>query len=140
MLFLKIVAIVFLVYVGVVVAFESLLGYFQPQSGQTMVITTTDDGGNPHERVVSRLESGGQLYVAVNHWPRAWYGRVLAHPNVQITMDGKTGNYRAVRVEGEEYARVNAEHPLGPVVRILTGFPPRRILRLDPIGGAQTEG
>ncbi len=42
---LKIVAIVVLVYVGIVVAFESVTGYFQPTDGSTLVITTFDGHG-----------------------------------------------------------------------------------------------
>ncbi len=57
---LKIVAIVVLVYVGIVAAFESLIGYLQPTSGSTLVITTFDPDGTPHDRVVSRLESDGR--------------------------------------------------------------------------------
>jgi len=129
---IKILAIVFAIYAGVVVAFESLLGYFQPAGQGTLVITTTDDEGTPHDRVVSRLESDGQLYVAVNHWPRAWYWRVQESPEVRVTMDGETGAYQASPVQGTEYERVVAEHPLGIGFRVLTGFPPRKILRLDP--------
>ncbi|MYB36902.1 MAG: hypothetical protein F4Y26_05835 [Gammaproteobacteria bacterium] len=70
----KILGIVALVYVLLVTVFESLLGYFQPQGPGTLVITTTDADGNPHDRVLSELESDGKAYVAVNHWPRAWYG------------------------------------------------------------------
>ena len=128
----KRVAIVLLVYVGVVALFESLLGYFQPAGGGTLVIRTFDDDGTGHDRVVARLESGGRLYVAVNHWPRAWYRRALDNPNVQVTMDGETGGYSAVLVAGEEHDRVDGEHPLGLVFRVLTGFPPRYIFRLDP--------
>ena len=43
---LKIVGIVLLVYVGIVVVFESLLGYFQPGGDYTMVITTTSADGD----------------------------------------------------------------------------------------------
>ena len=68
----KIVAIAVVAYVGIVVVFESLIGYFQPADGSTLVITTFDDDGVPHDRVVSPLESGGQLYIATNHWTRAW--------------------------------------------------------------------
>jgi hypothetical protein len=128
----KIIAILFVVYVGVVTAFESLIGYFQPKGENTLVITTKDDNGNAKERVVARLESGGKLYVAANHWPRRWYNDVLAHPDVQVTADGKTQSYIAVPVTGDEFDRVNAEHSLGIVIRILTGFPPRRLVRLDP--------
>jgi hypothetical protein len=132
---LKILAIVFLVYVGIVVAFESMIGFFQPASGSTLVITTFDESGAAHDRVVSRLESDGKLYVAANHWPRAWYERALANPEVQATEgDGKV-DYRAVPVTGAEHDRVDADNSLPMVVRILTGFPPRYFVRLDPRQG-----
>ena len=129
---LKIVAIVAGVWVVVVVAFESMIGYFQPEAGATLVITTFDEDGTPHDRVVSRLESGGQLYVAANHWPRAWYNRALENPEVEITVDGEKGDYRAVAVTSTEHDRVDSEHSLHPVFRIVTGFPPRYFVRLDP--------
>ena len=129
---LKIIAIVFVVYLGIVVAFESSIGYFQPAGGSTLVITTFDVDGTPHDRVVSRLESGGQLYVAANHWPRAWYRRALENPEVQASVDGKKDEYRAVPVTGAEHDRVENEHRHGLFFRILTGFPPRYFLRLDP--------
>jgi hypothetical protein len=129
---LKIAALVILVYVGIVVAFESLIGYFQPTAGSILVITTFESDGAPHDRVVSRLESDGQLYVAANHWPRAWYKRALENPDVQVTLDGEKGDYRAVPVTGAEHDRVDAENSLGVIFRILTGFPPRYFVRLDP--------
>ncbi len=128
----KIAAIVVLVYVGIVVSFESLIGTLQPAGGSTLVITTFDGDGTPHDRVVSRLESDGQLYVAANHWPRAWYKRALANPEVRVTVDGEKGDYRAVPITGMEHDRVDGEHSLGVVFRILTGFPPRYLVRLDP--------
>ena len=128
---LKIAVIVALVYVGIVVAFESLLGYLQPTSGSTLVITTFAGDGTPHDRVVSRLESDGKLYVAANHWPRAWYERALENPDVQVTLDGERADYRAVPVTGAEHDRVDAENSLPVVFRILTGFPPRYFVRLD---------
>lgn len=137
---LKIVAILVLVYVGIVVVFESLLGYFQPQAGSTLTITTFDASGDAHDRVVSRLESEGTLYVAANHWPRAWYRQALENPEVEVTLDGETRSYRAVPVTGAEYARVDAEHDLPVFFRILTGFPPREIVRLEPRGGTEAPG
>jgi hypothetical protein len=129
---LKIASLVLVVYVGIVVAFESLIGVIQPASGSTLVITTFADDGTAHDRVVSRLESDGQLYVAANHWPRAWYKRALANPDVQATLDGEKHDYRAVPVTGAEHDRVNGEHRLPVFFRILTGFPPRYLVRLDP--------
>ncbi len=129
---LKIVATVVLVYVGIVVAFESLIGYFQPAGGSTLVITTFDGDGSSHDRVVSRLDSDGKLYVAANHWPRAWYNRALQNPEMQVTQNGEKADYRAVPVTGVEHDRVDGENGLGVVFRILTGFPPRYFVRLDP--------
>ena len=129
---LKIVAIVFLVYLGVVVAFESAIGFFQPANDSTLVITTFDDAGTPHDRVLSRLESDHQIYVAANHWIREWYNRLLANPEVQVSVNGEKGDYLAVPVAGAEHDRIDRENSLGVFLRILTGFPPRHIVRLDP--------
>jgi len=134
---LRIAAIVALVYVGIVVAFESSIGYLQPTSGSTLVITTFDRNGTPRDRVVSRLEAGGRLYVAANHWPRSWYRRALENPAVQVTVDGERHDYRAVPVTGAEQDRVAAENRLGLGFRILTGFPPRYFVRLDPRQSAE---
>jgi len=127
----KWIAILLAAYVGVVVAFESLIGFFQPADESTLVITTTD-GDGAHDRVVSRLESDGKLYVAANHWPRAWYERAIADPEVDATVADETRGYRAVPVTGDEHDRIGRQHGLPFVFRVLTGFPPRRFLRLDP--------
>jgi hypothetical protein len=129
---LKISVIVVLVYVGIVVAFESLIGYFQPAGESTLVITTFDGGGSSHDRVVSRLESSGQLYVASNHWVRGWYNSALEQPAVRVTKNGETGDYRVVPVTGSEHDRVADANRLPVALRILTGFPPRYFVRLDP--------
>jgi hypothetical protein len=129
---IKFVAILLLVYVGIVVAFESLLGYFQPANQSTLVITTSDEDGTTNDRVLSRLESNGQIYVAANHWPRAWYNQALENPNVQIMFDGQEADYLAVPVVGEEHDRVQKDNNTGVGFRILTGFPPRYFVRLDP--------
>lgn len=129
----KVVAILFGVYVAIVVIFESLLGYFQPANAQTHVITTTSFKGTAETRVLARIESQGKLYAAANHWPRDWYRDALERPQVQITFDGDTQDYLAVPVSGAEHDQVDADNPLGPVFRILTGFPPRYFVRLDPV-------
>ena len=130
---LKIVGIALVVYVGLVVLFESLLGYFQPEPPGSITITTTDEDGNTHDRVLTELASDGKVYVAVNHWPRAWYRRVLENPNVQVARaDGVKVDYVAVRVDGEEHDRVAEDNPLGIVIRFFMGFAPRYFVRLDP--------
>jgi len=128
----KIAVILFLVYAGIVTAFESLIGFMQPTPNSTLVITTFDERGAPHDRVVSRLDSGDALYVSANHWPRAWYRRALANPDVEATIDGTKGKYRAVPIEGAEADRIGAEHPHPAWFRFVTGYPPRKFVRLDP--------
>lgn len=128
----KLMLLVLSIYIGIVVAFESLLGYFQPAGQSTLVISTTEASGDVHDRVLARLESDGQLFVAANHWPRAWFRRALANPRVEITIDGVTAPYLAVPATPAERQRVDAENELGVAFRFLTGFPQRRFLRLDP--------
>ena len=128
----RLIVTLFGVYVGIIVAFESLLGYFQPADQSTLVITTTDEGGTTNDRVLARLESNGQLFVAANHWPRAWYKQALENPSVQVAVDGEKRAYLAIPVTDEEHDRVDSENSLGVVFRILTGFPPRYFVRLDP--------
>ena len=129
----RIAVIVALGYVGVVVVFESLLGLLQPAPASTLVITTFDPSRAAHDRVLSRLESGGRLYVAANHWPRAWYNNALENPRVRVTMDGTTADYIAVPVDDAEHERVAAEIGNGIAFKIMVGFAPQRFLRLDPV-------
>jgi hypothetical protein len=129
---LKIGAILLVVYIGIVITFESLIGYFQPGGQSTLTITTTDDDGVSHDRVLARVETDGKLYAAANHWPRSWFNQALENPDVSITYEGEKADYLAVPVSDEEHQRVDSEHSLGIVVRLLTGFPPRYFVRLDP--------
>ena len=129
---LRIIAICAAVYVGIVVVFESLLGVIQPEPDGAIVITTFDEGGDGHSRVVTGLEVEGALYVAANHWPRGWYRSALERPEIEVEVGGQRTPVRAVELEPDEVARVEAAHPLPIVFRALTGFPPRELLRLDP--------
>lgn len=130
---LKIAAVLLVGYAGLVAAFESMLGYMQPSGQGTLTITTTGEDGGTNDRVLARLRSNGDIYVAVNHWPRAWYRRALANPSVEVTLDDNTsGSYLAVPATEEEHARVDSENPRGIVFLVMTGFPPRYFLRLDP--------
>ena len=137
----KLVAILLLIYAGIVVAIEGILigligGVFgfQPTEFEfpVLVISTTARDGSSTDRVLGRLESDGQLFVAANHWPRAWYQRALENPKVQVGLDGEKADYLAVPVTGNERDRMLAEHPMPIVARLLFGFPPRAFLRLDP--------
>ena len=128
----KIIAVLLIAYVSIVVTFESLLGVFQPENQRTLVITTADASGTKNDRVLSQLDSNGKIYVAANHWPRAWYKRALINPNVEAMIDEKKTSYRVVPLDEEEQSLVNEENQLRLGLRVLTGFPPRYIVRLDP--------
>jgi len=127
----KIIAIVAAAYIGLVILFESSLGFFQPEAQGTIIITTVDEQGQSHDRVVSRFESGDELFIAANHWPRAWFRRVLKNPELGALIDGELGRYNAVLLEGTEHERLAHEYNPGLIFRFLTGFPPRYFLRLD---------
>ena len=51
----KIIGIVLIVYLGIVVLFESALGYFQPQGDDTLRLSVKGDDGTSL-RVLSRIE------------------------------------------------------------------------------------
>jgi hypothetical protein len=126
----KILIGLLVLYVLIVVGFESMLGYTQPENQGTLVITTFDEG-EPHDRVVSRIHIDDELYVAVNHWPRLWYWQLLDEPVVRIRYGDVDGMFRAVPVEGQRaFERVEQARPLSLQFRILTGFPPRHFVQL----------
>src|SRR5262245_6051633 len=135
----KLLAIALGVYLGLVVAFESfvvIMGKRQAARGiqpgeKWLVITTTGTDGS-NDTVVAGVESGGHLYVAAHHLPCSWYRRSTVNPDVEITRPGERMAYRAVPVTGDERARIARDYHLPWVVRLLTGFPPRSFLRLDP--------
>jgi len=128
----KIVIGLLIAYVGLVIAFESMIGILQPEAGTVLTITTTGEDGVANERVLARLEDSDQIFVSANHWPRAWYKEALANPNVRVSYDDTNGDYLAVPIEGAEHDRLDAAHAHPFAFRFITGFPPRLFLRLDP--------
>ena len=118
------------IYIGLVILFESWLGYSHPTNANSLVITTLDSG-EPKQRVLSAVNNDGKLYVSANHWPRAWYRQALSNPNVEALYKGEKNSYIAVSVEGKEHDRLTKEHAHPLTFRILTGFPPRYFIRLD---------
>ena len=106
-------------YVGVLA-----IEFFVDKQGEVLVIKTTDSGGNTGERVLAHLTSQGKIYVAANHWPRAWYTNALANPEVEVSIEGNAGAYTAVPVSGTEHDQVDADNPLPAVFRFITGYPP----------------
>jgi len=130
-------------YLGLIVLFEAvvvLFGARQAASGAhpptPFVVIGTAHSRGSRGTVVAAVEVDGHLYVAANHWPRGWLRRALRSPEVEITRGGERCQYIAAPVAGEERERVAREYALPLAIRILTGFPPRAFLRLDPAGPA----
>lgn len=119
-------------YISLVILFEIFLGIVQPQAGNTIIITSFNDKNEPVERVVSRLERDGEVYVAVNHWPRAWARRIQHNPEVQITFEGEARSYTAIVLEGDEHDQAAIDFEVPFAFKFLTGFPPRYFFRFEP--------
>lgn len=111
------------------------VGAFQPEhlGGETIAITTIDADGESRERVLSPIDYDGRLFVSANHWPRAWYRRALENPDVSVTRNGATADYRAVPVSEEERERLLDQPGFPLALYVFTGFAPRQFLRLDPL-------
>ncbi len=99
---IRIIAIVFGVYVILGLTLDAAIGYFQPRGGNTAVLRTFDEGGAPKETVLSLLEEEGQLWVESGHWFRGWYYRVLDNPDVELIRGEGVVAYRAVPVNTPE--------------------------------------
>ena len=128
------VVVLLLAYAGSIVWFETQLGVNQPQGAATLVLATFNGDNERHERVLRLAQIDGNNYIAVNHWPRRWYGYALDNPNVEVKMPGteEFASYVAVPLEGAELERISNEYTFDFNFRFRTGFPPRRFLRLDP--------
>ena len=129
---LKIVLILIGLYAASVALFESMLGYFQPENQATLVVTTYDAADVGADRVLVRIEHEGELFVAVNHWPRQWYGRLLDNDQGRVRFEDVDAGYTASKVPEAEQAALDTARPLGLGFRVLTGFPPRYFVRLTP--------
>ncbi len=127
------------VYVGLVIAFESLIGYFQPQNAATLSLTVYESKTQPHERVLSRIEHDNKLYVAVNHWPRAWFRTLQENPSVRVAYADQDFAATARVVEDQaELSSIETARPLSWWFKLLTGYPPRYFVRLEPDAEALT--
>ena len=136
---IRAVVVLAVLYVGLVVLFESWLGYAQPSGNGNIVLTMTDSDGSETVRVLSPFESQETLYLAANHWPRGWFWEVQGHEEVHVAFVGddaaRTGRYSVHVIDGDEHDRVATDTALPFFIRFLTGFPPREFVRLEPVTG-----
>jgi hypothetical protein len=128
----KILGIALASYVLVVVLFELFVVTVQPDMDVGIVLTTTGADGKTSDRKLAGVRIDDRLYVSANHWPRPWYHRALANPAVEVTEKGERRPFNAVPVTGAELARIQERYPFPLMLKLLTGFAPRKFLRLDP--------
>ena len=136
---LKWLAIALGAYLAVVVAFECVVGFMGKrhadaglEPGERWIVLTTNDPAGSRDTVIYGAELDGKLYVSANHWPRTWYERAVANPDVEVTRAGEKRPYRATPIDGAERDRLEDRYQPPFAIRVLAGFPPRAYLRLDP--------
>ena len=102
------------------------------QPGESWLVITTPRCGCEHRHTSWAAWRATPPDVSANHWPRGWYRRAVANPEVEVVRGGEKLAFRAVPVTGAERDQISRDYPLPFWVRLLTGFPPRSYLRLDP--------
>jgi hypothetical protein len=134
----RVVAIVFAVYVALGLAIDAAIGKFQPQMERTAMLRTFDQSGQAKETVLSLLDDNGQLWVESGHWFRGWYRRAVAYPDVELVRDGEARPYRAVPMDdAQSIATVTRLMGKGQgagywVGRAMLLWAPIKPVRLDP--------
>ena len=128
----KVVGAVLAGYAALVAVVTLGIAVVQPGMDKGIVLTTTNSDGAKSERMLAGVWMDDHLYVSANQWPRFWYYAALENPAVEVTVKGERGPYTAVPVTGEERDRIAVAYPFPPLMKFLTGFAPRRFLRLDP--------
>jgi hypothetical protein len=134
----RLLVIVFGVYVVLGLTLDAAIGYFQPQRGNTAVLRTFDKDGQAKDTVLALLDDNGQLWVESGHWFRGWYQRVMANPDVELIRGGQAAPYRAVPVDTPDgLERVQTLMGKGKgarywAARVMLLFAPIKPVRLDP--------
>lgn len=119
-------------YIAVVLIAELLIWKLQPEMQSVVTLFVRDSDGTRLGRNLYGHEFEGNLYVSSNHWLRKWYRLVLNNPDIEIARDGIVRSVKAVAVGGQERERVLRGYNMGFVLRLVCGFAPSRILRLEP--------
>ena len=134
----RIVTIIFGVYVMLGLGIDAAIGYYQHQGGNTAVLRPFDAQGQSQETVLGLLDDDGQLWVESGHWWRGWYYRVLENPRVELVRGDRVDVFLAVPVNTSE-AVDTVTRIMGRgegagywVGRTMLMFAPIKPIRLDP--------
>ena len=74
------------------------LQFAASESGEVVVVSTTDAEGKAHETRLWVVEYEGSMWLRAGMDSNAWYGRVAQQPDIIVQRDGVAGTYRAVAV------------------------------------------
>ena len=66
------------------------------ESGEVVVLTTTDTAGTSHQTRVWVVDHAGTTWLRAGAEVQAWYGRLLEHPEVEVERDDNRQRYTAV--------------------------------------------
>ena len=127
----EILVVVFVVYVTLLLLLEFVAWKLQPDMEDCVVLHFLK-ADKPDSRKLYGFDHKNKLYVSSNHWFRQWYNAVLENPTINVERDGGRESYTAISVEGDELAEISRAYKLGFIIRLMSGFAPRRFLRLDP--------
>jgi hypothetical protein len=81
-----------LALLAVVVAFEVIAS----ESGEIVVVQTTDAAGAPYETRLWVVDEGDRAWIRAGNPQSAWLIHIQQNPAVTVTRDGQTATYTAV--------------------------------------------
>jgi len=70
--------------------------HFAAESGEVVVLTTSDTEGQPHETRLWVVDHEGSAWLRAGADVQAWYGRLLAKPEVEVERGGTRQSFTAV--------------------------------------------
>lgn len=104
--------------VGILVALVLLLGLSQllaSESGEIVVLTTTDAAGEPVQTRLWIVEYDGTVWLRSGQTGSGWFLRLEANPDVQVARGDATRAYRAEPTPG-------AREPINDLMREKYGW------------------
>lgn len=85
-----------------------LLQLVASESGEVVVLTTTDESGEAHETRLWVVDHEGDTWLRSGGEIQGWYQRLVARPDVQVERGGTQTAYRAELVP-EARDAINAQ-------------------------------
>lgn len=89
------VLVAVLVILGVAAAF-GVIGMIASESGEVVVLRTTDASGAAHETRLWVVEHDGDWWLRAGSPDNAWLARLRERPEIEVERDGEARVWRAV--------------------------------------------